>query len=445
MLSASPSFRAAALWFALAGGAAAHNIPADATAQAFVKPEGRVLRVLVRVPLETIRDVDFPERDRGYLDLERLAPLLPDAATVWLAGFIELYEGDNRLPRPRVAATRVSLPSDRSFSSYEEALAHLAGPALPNGIDVFWNQVMFDALLEYPIRSPLSEFSIRPGLERLASRVVTVVRFLPPGGAVRPYEFAGDPGVVRLDPRWHQAAWRFVELGFSHILDGTDHLLFLLCLVIPFRRFRVLVPVVTAFTAAHSLTLAASAFNLAPDALWFPPLIETLIAASIVYMALENIAAARSAGRRWMMAFGFGLVHGFGFAFALRQTLQFAGSHLLVSLVSFNLGVELGQLAVLLLMMPALEALFRFAVAERTGTIIVSALVAHTAWHWMIDRAEILRRFRFQWPDLNAALLAGAMRWLTVILTLAGVVWIVAGLLRQRAAAGARPDTARPE
>src|SRR5262249_28324691 len=73
-----------------------------------------------------------------------------------------------------------------------------------------------------------------------------------------------------------------------------DHLLFLGCLVIPFRRFRSLIAVVTAFTVAHSITLIASAYNLAPDALWFPPLIETLIATSIVYMALENIVFAAS-------------------------------------------------------------------------------------------------------------------------------------------------------
>ena len=162
---------------------------------------------------------------------------------------------------------------------------------------------------------------------------------------VRAFEFDGDPGLVRLDPRWYQAALRFVAAGFLHILDGTDHLLFLLCLVIPFRRFRALIPVVTAFTVAHSITLIASAYDLAPDALWFPPLIETLIAISIVYMALENIVGSSTVQRRWMIAFGFGLVHGFGFSFALRETLQFAGSHLLTSLLSFNIGVELGQIA----------------------------------------------------------------------------------------------------
>ena len=69
-----------------------------------------------------------------------------------------------------------------------------------------------------------------------------MLRFVTPAGSVRAFQFPGDPGVVRLDPRWHQAALGFVRLGFFHILDGTDHLLFLFCLVIPFRRFRALDP-----------------------------------------------------------------------------------------------------------------------------------------------------------------------------------------------------------
>src|SRR4029079_7302666 len=181
-------------------------------------------------------------------------------------------------------------------------------------------------------------------------------------------------------------------------------------------------------TVAHSITLIASAFGLAPDALWFPPLVETLIAASIVYMALENIVAPQLR-RRWIITFAFGLVHGFGFSFALRQTLQFAGSHLLRSLLSFNVGVELGQLLVLLVLVPALGFLFR-RVPERTGTIVLSALVSHTAWHWMIERWDRLRQFRVPWPALDAALLAGALRGLMVVVAAAGVVWLVRGVLR---------------
>ncbi|HXB73722.1 MAG TPA: HupE/UreJ family protein [Candidatus Acidoferrales bacterium] len=406
--------------------AGAHDIPNDVTVQMFLKPEGQHLNLLVRVPLRAVRDIVFPERGPGYLDIARTEPLLPDACTQWLSDFIELYEDQTRLPnKPRVAAARISLESDKSFESYEQAAAHITGPSLPADTNVVWNQTLLDVWFDYPIRSDRSAFAIHPELGRLGLRVVTALRFLPPGGAVRAFEFTGDPGLVRLDPRWHQAAIRFVHQGFLHILDGTDHLLFLLCLVIPFRSFRALVPVVTSFTVAHSITLIASAYDLGPGALWFPPLIETLIAVSIVYMALENIVGGASLHRRWMIAFGFGLVHGFGFSFALRQTLQFAGSHLLASLLSFNVGVELGQLLVLLVLIPLLELCFRFVVAERMGTIILSALVAHTGWHWMLDRADRLSRYHFQWPVWTAAVVVSAMRWAMVAAILAAAVWLV--------------------
>jgi len=416
----------------LSSSAFAHEIPNDVTVQAFVNPHGDRLHLLVRVPLQAMRDLNFPERGQGYLDLDRVAPILPDASILWISDFIDLYEGNVRLPKPKVIATRISLESDRSFSDYDAALAHVTGPPLPPDTNVVWNQVMMDVLFDYPIQSDRSRFSIHPGLARLGLRVMTVLRFITPSGVVRAFEYEGDPGLVRLDPRWYQAALRFVNLGFFHILDGTDHLLFLFCLVIPFRRFGALIPIVTSFTVAHSITLIASAYNLAPDALWFPPLIETLIAMSIVYMALENIVGTSTVHRRWMITFGFGLVHGFGFSFILRQTLQFAGSHMLTSLLSFNIGVELGQLLVLVLLIPALEVLFRYVVAERMGTIILSALVAHTAWHWMIDRGSVLSQFRFEWPVITAATLVTLMHWLMAIVFLAGLLWLVFGVMRPR-------------
>src|SRR5690348_5107190 len=408
-------------WVALA-----HDIPNDVTVQAFVKPEGDKLHLLLRVPLNAMRDTEFPERGPGYLDLERVDSSLREAAAVWIADPIEIYEDNVRLAKPEIAEARVSLPCDKSFASYDEALAHIKGPRLTNDTQVYWNQVMLDLLFEYPIHSDQSRFSIHPGLARLGLQVATALRFLPPGGAVRAFEFLGDPGLVRLDPQWYQASLTFVRLGFFHILDGTDHLLFLFCLVIPFRSLRKLIPVVTAFTVAHSITLIASAYNVAPSFLWFPPLIETLIAMSIVYMALENIVGGIGVQRRWLITFGFGLVHGFGFSFALRETLQFAGSHLLTSLLSFNIGVELGQLLVLVLLIPCLHLFFRFAVAERMGTIILSALVAHTGWHWMIDRGERLLQFRFVWPVITAAMLASALHWLMAILILGALLWLIA-------------------
>jgi hypothetical protein len=413
----------------LVGSAArAHDVPADVRINAFVRPAGQKLELLVRMPLLALQDVDVPTRGPGYLDVSRADQALRNAATLWVIGQIDLYENDGRLAAPTIAHARVSLPSDRSFASYEQARAHVEGPRLADDLDLYWNQQMLDVLVEYPIRSDRSAFAIHPRVDRFGERVSTALRFLPPDGGVRAFEFHGDPGLVQLDPRWHQAAFGFLKEGFWHILGGIDHLLFLVCLVAPFRRLRPLAVIVTSFTLAHSIALIAAAYGFVPDALWFTPLVEALIAATIVYMALENIVGG-TMQVRWMVAFAFGIVHGFGFSFLLREQLQFAGDHLVTSLVAFNLGVEIGQLAVLLVLVPVLDRLFRHVVPERLGIILLSAFVAHTGWHWMIERGEQVLQFPF--PTLDAAFLASVMRGIMAALVLAAGVLAANGLVRR--------------
>ena len=401
----------------------AHDIPAEVIIHAFAKPEGNRLHLVLRMPLILLMDMNLPQRGPGYLALAYIEPAL-EATIDEAAASLDLYE-DGRLLTKVSGTARISRPSNRSFATYAEAIAHVAGPKLPEDTNVFWNQGFFDAHLEYPIESDQSAFAMDMLTAfGIGNGLKTSVRFMPPDGSTRAYELVGRGGRVNLDPRWHQAAWVFVKAGFFHILDGTDHLLFLLCLVIPLRRFRPLLLVVTAFTVAHSITLIMSAYELGPTGPWFPPLVETLIAASIVYMALENIVAA-NLRRRWFIALLFGLVHGFGFSFALRETLQFAGSHLLVSLLSFNVGVELGQVLTLTLAVPALALLFRHVVAERLGTIILSVLVVHTGWHWMTERAEYLWQVGLPIPD--AVLVATFARWIALLMLAGGTVWFLAG------------------
>jgi hypothetical protein len=147
-------------------------------------------------------------------------------------------------------------------------------------------------------------------------------------------------------------------------------------------------------------------------------------------MAVENIIGAKL-HRRWIIAFGFGLVHGFGFSFVLSETLQFAGSHLITSLLSFNVGVELGQLFILTVTIPVLVFLFRRVVAERMGIIILSALFAHTGWHWMTERGSQLLQYGFAWPAVDLALMAVVMRWLMLLSIVVGAAWLLRGLYRR--------------
>jgi hypothetical protein len=415
----------------------AHEVPGNVAVQIYVHPAGNTLRLLIRAPLAAMRDLAFPLKGPGYLDFARMGTEPRDAARIWIADYIRIYEDSRELPEETLIATRISLPSDRSFVTYDSALAGVMSPPPANETEVMWDQLKLDVLLEVPITNQNARFSIDPMLAHLGVKTISVMHFVTPSGTERVFQYNSNPGLVRLDPSWFQAAWTFVALGFKHILGGFDHLLFVFCLVVPIRRARPLVAVITSFTVAHSITLIAAALGLAPNALWFPPLIEMLIAVSIVYMALENIIGPKLE-RRWLIAFGFGLVHGFGFSFALKESLQFAGSHLLTSLLAFNVGVELGQLLVIAVAIPVLVALFRWVVAERVGGVVISAILAHSAWHWMTARFATLREYQLTLQPMDAVMLATLLRWAMLLLIVLGVGWALSGAWSRLSRAGIR-------
>ena len=392
----------------------AHEIPQRVAIRGFVQQEGTTLRLLLRVPLEAMRDTDFPLRDDGSLDLLRVRTLLPEAAQVWLVNAITLTADGRALPAPRITGTRLALPTDRAFDQLATARATFARPPLDSEI-IQWQQVLFDVALEYTLPSTSATLVLHPDLATLGIRTTSVLHVVDTEGRQRTLTYDGNPGAVALDPAWYQTAAQFVRTGFSHILGGLDHLLFVFCLVLPVRGWRSLVTIVTAFTLAHSLTLAAAALGFTPSARWFPPLVEVLIAASIVWLAIENIVLSEERlAARWPVAFAFGLVHGFGFSFALANTLQFAGSNLLSALLAFNVGVELGQLAVLAAAVPLLWVVRRYAGAgrERLVTILGSVIVAHSAWHWMAERGTVLagHRAALTWPVMDGRFALNVLR-----------------------------------
>ena len=143
----------------------AHDIPSDVQVRMFFKPEGSQLRVLVRVPLASIIETDWPERGPGLLDLSRAERSLRDGALVRISDDLSIFEGDRRLDAPRVAAVMASLPSDRSFDSYESALAHTTGPRLPDDTEFVIAQGLLDVLFEYQIQSDHSAFAIQRSIK----------------------------------------------------------------------------------------------------------------------------------------------------------------------------------------------------------------------------------------------------------------------------------------
>jgi hypothetical protein len=166
-------------------------------------------------------------------------------------------------------------------------------------------------------------------------------------------------------------AWSMLKLGVEHILTGADHLVFLLGLILVGGSLRSLVGVVSAFTLAHSITLALAALSIfAPS----PRLVEPAIALSIAYVGVENFFV-KDARRRWRITFPFGLIHGFGFAGALRE-IALPHAQVPVALVSFNLGVEIGQLAVLSVALPFVLTARRAPWFGDRGVRVASAAIA---------------------------------------------------------------------
>jgi len=194
--------------------------------------------------------------------------------------------------------------------------------------------------------------------------------------------FTCDLAVILSSQGRPHAFWGFLKLGIEHILLGFDHLAFLFALLIAGGKLREAAKIITSFTVAHSITLALATLEVVSIP---ASIVEPLIAVSIVYVGLENIFR-RKLENRWLLTFAFGLVHGFGFASALRELGVGTGLNAVTPLLSFNLGVETGQIAVAALILPLIWKL-----RQRPRFVInyvpaCSILVALAGGYWLLER-----------------------------------------------------------
>ncbi len=232
--------------------------------------------------------------------------------------------------------------------------------------------------------------SLHRGLLQIRGGNVTASAVLSPGADSYVWQAGGTP--------WLDNFLTYVGDGIRHILIGMDHILFLICLLLPagFRRTggawrRVedwreavwpVLRIVTAFTLAHSITLGVAAIGLVS----LPSrLVESVIAASIVVAALNNVWPV-VVGRLWMVAFGFGLIHGFGFASVLSD-LGLPEGALALSLLGFNLGVEIGQLAIVAVALPVIYGLRQCRPYPRLILPAGSAATAVISTVWLVERS----------------------------------------------------------
>ena len=229
-----------------------------------------------------------------------------------------------------------------------------------------------------PIRTVGSEPAMRPN-PAPAVRPARAVRSVP----VAPVTAAPPAPPVVAPLPWTVLVFRYVQMGYTHILpQGLDHILFVLGLFLLSTRLKPLLWQITAFTVAHSLTLALSLYGLVR----LPPaVIEPVIAASIAFVAIENLFTTELKPWRPFVVFGFGLVHGMGFAGALKD-LGLQRHDFLTALVGFNAGVELGQLSVVALALLAV-GWFRSRPGYRRLVVVpASVTIAAVAVFWTFQR-----------------------------------------------------------
>ena len=272
------------------------------------------------------------------------------------------------------------------FALLGEAEAALAGPAYPQEFEVTYvGDTIVDAELIYPTGRRVGRYSLRsildpglPGQEETANLILDHATeppliFRVRGLMLLPVEVSHSP----LD-----AAWTFTQEGVRHILEGLDHVLFVLCLVLGAATLGTLAWRVTGFTIGHSVTLTLGFFGYVPAGAWFIPFVETGIALSILYAATIALIAV---GHRMtiLVTASLGLLHGLGFSFVLSEILNLASPNLWQSLLAFNVGIEIGQLLIVLAIWPILaftaRRLPRGIVVVR-WTVALPCILVATIW-----------------------------------------------------------------
>lgn len=282
------------------------------------------------------------------------------------------------------------------FATLEEAkAAFTAAPAAPDmASPLYVGDAVVDVVLRYRSGAPISSYSISstldPGLPGQENTANLILDYGPGGTKVfRERGLLADP--VTISRSAFSAVLTFIKEGIRHILEGADHVLFVLCLVLGAVQFRSLVWRITGFTIGHSITLSAGFFGFVPTGAWFIPTVETGIALSIIYAAVIAVMPGKAvAGRErnmFIVTASIGLLHGLGFSFVLHKILQVTSPDIWQSLLAFNVGVEIGQLTVILVAWSVFRLIERSSdMAWRIGRIGIALACMAVAALWTAQR-----------------------------------------------------------
>lgn len=430
-----------------AAAARGHEIPGRASSDLRIAVGDSEISMVVRAPVEALQDLELVLHPDGTLDPSRSMQGLADGASLWLGDFVSFAADGVPLASPRLQTIRLVAPNAALLAGPDLAVnaLRLAAPQAPKA-RLAPAQWRLDALFSVPITASArgGELTINPRLAHLGVDTHLDLMVQTREGETRRLRVNGAPGPLPLEPGPVRVASSFLLSGIEHILGGVDHLLFLLCLVVPLLAWRPLVAVVTAFTAGHTLTLASTTLGWAPSGASFSAFVEWLIAGSVLWLALmvvlHGLGELSTRTPRWRLAFFFGLLHGYGFAFMLAEQMQFSAGHLFIALGAFTLGVELGQLLVIACALPMLALAFRV-LSMRAVQLLVGVLVAHASGHWGLERWETFSAYGLAWPVLDLVFLHEALRGMLVA-AIAFALYFMMGRLEARLVA---PGAGRPD
>lgn len=274
-----------------------------------------------------------------------------------------------------------------AFSTPDEANLSINSRNLPG--DPEFGQALVDAVfrLEAPVpKGPLTVKSGLPSLTLVEGVEIDNHLVDARGDMAQSFTAPGQlEGWITIDGSPLRTIGAFIYQGILHIVQGLDHVLLVVCLALGTGAVGRLIWLVTAFTIGHSLTLVATFLGTVPEWPWFIPLVETAIAASVLYAAF--MAWRRTMGSVWVIA-AIGLVHGLGFSFVLGEILGRESDGLVLSLASFNVGIEIGQLAILCATLLAAYLLSVLSVRlETSARIATLGSIGIIAAYWVMDRS----------------------------------------------------------
>lgn len=350
-----------------------------------------------RIPAPYTSNAEVDGELMHYVDA---AALLKDASGLGqLAADGHKFSTDDFLLSPSIIKVLVHTgDSQPPFSTLEEAQLALKGTQTNFQTAPFVGDSVVDVQLHYPLQHAVSTFEVSSNLDPKLPGQENTANLILDYGSSEPlvYRISGlMQAPVIIDRSAWRAARTFVVEGVKHILGGYDHLLFVVCLVLGAMTLASLAWRVTGFTIGHSITLTLGFFGFVPKGTWFVLLVEIGIALSIIYAAVYALSRASQKqhglkGTLWVTVL-VGMLHGLGFSFVLQEILGVSAPNIWVSLLSFNVGVEIGQLGIVLLCWPILFAIYKFLPtwSEKTRWIIAIPCIG-LASVWLGQRTVAL-------------------------------------------------------